>query len=105
MPIQYNQGEVVFDGRCEVEEADVLLEWLRRTPEPRACLGTCTDLHTALAQLLIVAKFRIAVRPADPLLAACLGAAASVRTASAGVSQGAAAKPPGAPKLKRKTAR
>jgi hypothetical protein len=81
MPIQYRENEAVFEGRCEPEEADALLEWLRRTPEPAADLGTCLDLHTALAQLLLAACVRIAAAPPDRFLAACLATAGSPRAA------------------------
>jgi len=82
MPIQYREDQAVFEGRCEPEEADALLEWLRRTPEPKADLGACVDLHTALAQLLLVAAVRVATPPPDRFLAACLGAAALPRAAT-----------------------
>jgi len=75
MPIQYLDDQAVFEGHCEPEEADALLEWLRRTPEPKADLGGCVDLHTALAQLLMVARVRVAVPPADDFLAALLNGA------------------------------
>ncbi len=77
MPITYPEEGVaraVFAGRCVPEEADALLEWLRRSPEPQADFGQCTDLHTALAQLLLASATAIAAPPPDALLAACLAA-------------------------------
>jgi hypothetical protein len=76
MAIAYPEApdaRAVFAGRCVVEDADALLEWLRRTPEPEADLAGCTDLHTALAQLLLAARARIVAPPADRMLASCLG--------------------------------
>jgi len=89
MPIQYLDDQAVFEGHCEPEEADALLEWLRRTPEPKADLGGCVDLHTALAQLLMVARVRVAPPPADGFLAACLGgnAAAPAPSGAAGINE------------------
>ena len=93
MPIQYYDDQAVFEGRCEPEEADGLLGWLRRTPHPQADLGACVDLHTALAQLLLVAAVRVAAPPPDSFLAACLGAAALARAA---IPLYTLVKPPGA---------
>ncbi len=75
MPIQYTEGEdacAVFEGRCIAEEADNFLEWLRRTYDPSVDLASCTDVHTALFQLLIGAGLRIAQFPPDALLAGLL---------------------------------
>jgi hypothetical protein len=75
MPIQYAEGDepyAIFEGRCVVEEADTFLEWLRNSYDPVADLGVCTDLHTALLQLLLGPKVRIARMPPDALLAGLL---------------------------------
>jgi hypothetical protein len=72
MPIHYRDDRAVFEGRCEPEEADALLEWLRLASAPAADLSACQDLHTALAQLLIAARVRLAAAPPDRLLEACL---------------------------------
>jgi hypothetical protein len=74
MPIAFLNDRAVFGGRCAPEEADTLLDWLRRTPGGAVDLGGCPDLHTALAQVLLAARPRMLVAPPDPLLAACLGA-------------------------------
>lgn len=80
MPILYpaEGGEAcaAFEGRCAPEEADALLEWLRRTPAPAADLHSCDDLHTALVQLLLAARVRLVTPPRDPFLAACLAPSA-----------------------------
>jgi len=76
MPIRFHANAslpAIFEGPCVVEEADALLEWLRRTPTPAADLGACTELHTALAQLLMAARVKLVVPPVDRLLADCLG--------------------------------
>lgn len=75
MPIRYAEEpapRAVFEGDCAPEEADQLLDWLRATPRPVVDLGGCEALHTALAQLLVVARVQLAVPPANALLAACL---------------------------------
>jgi hypothetical protein len=78
MPIQLPRDggtRAVFAGRCDPEDADGLLDWLRRTPDAEADLAACTDLHTALAQLLFAGRVRLAAPPADRVLAECLHAA------------------------------
>jgi hypothetical protein len=103
MPIQFPTDGgacAVFAGRCVPEEADGLLEWLRRTPYAEADLASCTDLHTALAQLLIAGRVRLAAPPDDGVLEACLHAAG---LASAVVVT-AAPKSPGTPRKPRKPA-
>jgi hypothetical protein len=75
MPIQYAEGDepcAIFEGRCIAEDADTFLEWLRRTYDPVVDLKSCTDLHTALMQLLVGAKLRIVQFPPDALLAGLL---------------------------------
>jgi two-component system chemotaxis response regulator CheY len=46
--------------------------------DPEADLGACEHLHTALAQLLLAARVRLAARPYDRVLATCLGAAVAL---------------------------
>ncbi|TCZ65000.1 hypothetical protein [Roseicella aquatilis] len=75
MPISYAGNRAEFTGRCIAEEADALLDWLRGTPDAAVDLGGCDDLHTALAQLLLVARVPLVSPPNDPCLAACFGAA------------------------------
>ena len=75
MAIRYVAGEepcATFEGRCVAEDAEAFLEWLRRTYEPVADLRSCTDLHTALMQLLLGTKVRISQLPSDALLAGLL---------------------------------
>jgi hypothetical protein len=84
MPITFVVGDLpqaIFSGRCAPDEADALLEWLRTTSQPAADLGTCDALHTALVQLLIVARVHITAPPPDAVLAACLRAAGCVTSA------------------------
>lgn len=86
MPVHYPDADshtAVFHGSCAPEEADALLEWLRRTPDPCADLSGCADLHTAVAQLLLAANVLIVARSADPMLAGCLGTGAVTANAFA----------------------
>lgn len=56
------------------EEVDGLLDWLRRTYEPVADLRGCTDLHSALLQLLLATGLPMTQPPPDKFLAGLLAA-------------------------------
>ena len=77
MPIRYTDNSpatAIFEGNCAPEEADALLEWLRRTPAPAADLRAVGEPHTALVQLLLAARVQMIAPPNDPVFAACLDA-------------------------------
>ena len=112
MPIRYAEDSpptAVFEGHCAPEEADGLLEWLRRTSEPAANLRACEAPHTALVQLLLAAKVRLAAAPADPILAACLEAhlpyAANTPPAAEDQPRGRGTKNPSHPKRRTQNAK
>lgn len=65
MAITYQKKVAVFDDIVGVEEADGLLEWLRRSPRNRLDLAACTHLHAANLQVMMTAKPSIAVWPKD----------------------------------------
>jgi hypothetical protein len=48
------------------------VEWLRRTYEPVADLAACTDLHSALMQVLLATRLPVSQLPADAFLAGLL---------------------------------
>jgi hypothetical protein len=110
MPVRYSDAVAVFEGPCAPEEADALLEWLRRAPLAVADLGACDAPHTALVQLLLAGKVRLAAPPSDPVLAACLTAHLAPAGAPEPAVRGeghdggarAAKKPPGRTRLSSK---
>jgi hypothetical protein len=68
MPLLF-EGELVrFQDVCAVEEAMSLVERLRNHERAAVDLGGCTYLHTALLQLLLLARPTIAHAPTDPFL-------------------------------------
>jgi hypothetical protein len=69
MPIRFDGATARFDGACSVEEALPLSEWLMATGDARLDLGACTDLHTAVLQVLMAAKRPVTVPPDDAFLA------------------------------------
>jgi len=73
MPIRFEESVAVFEGACAVDEAMALAEWLDGREAARVDLGRCTGLHTALLQLLLVARAEVAVEPEDGFLKAWVG--------------------------------
>jgi hypothetical protein len=69
MPLTFAETLVRFEGVCCVEEALPLLEHCRNTKAPEVDLSDCTYLHTALLQVLLLARPLVTVLPADPFLA------------------------------------
>ncbi|WP_247877872.1 hypothetical protein [Azospirillum sp. TSO22-1] len=69
MPVRYDGVVARFEGLCGVEEALPLSDWLLATPDARLDLGPCTELHTALLQVLMAARRPVDVPPEDEFLA------------------------------------
>jgi hypothetical protein len=63
MTIEVEAGEIRLTGRCGAEEAETLLSLLLAGND-RVDLTGCEHLHTALLQLLIVARPAIRGEPA-----------------------------------------
>lgn len=73
MPIRYDDDLARFEAACTVDEALPLAEWLEATAAPRVDLSACTDLHTALLQLLLAARPAVDGAAADAFLARWIG--------------------------------
>lgn len=69
MPLVFTETQVRFEDVCTVEDALPLLDFLKGSAAPEIDLSACTHLHTALLQLLLAARPRLATPPADPTLA------------------------------------
>jgi hypothetical protein len=69
MPLVFTETQVRFEAVCTVEDALPLLEYLKANAAPEVDLSACTHLHTALLQLLLAVRPRLASPPADPTLA------------------------------------
>jgi len=50
-----NEGIIVLDGECAVEDAETLLRLLQAQPEGPVDWSACTRLHTAVLQVLMAA--------------------------------------------------
>lgn len=73
MPITFTKTQARFQNTCTVEEALPLLEFLNKAKAPKVDLAACTYLHTALLQLLLMARPRISAPPSDPVVARWVG--------------------------------
>jgi len=69
MTLIFKDTHVCFDDVCTVEEAVQLIEHLRAHNDAHVDLSGCSYLHTALVQLLLIARPRMATSPCDPFLA------------------------------------
>ncbi len=68
MPLVFEGPRVRFEDVCTVEDAMPLIEHLRNTDAVEVDLADCAYLHTALLQLLLIARPRILAMPTDPFL-------------------------------------
>lgn len=84
MPIRYDADLARFEAACTVEDALPLAEWLEATAAPRVDLSACTDLHTALLQLLLAARPTMTAGPEDAFLARWVGPALGVALSPGG---------------------
>jgi len=74
-------GIIHLDAVCGIEDAEALLRHLLAVPAPRVDWRSCTQAHTAVIQLLLVARPCMDGPPKDSFLARhvapLLGTAAS----------------------------
>jgi hypothetical protein len=68
MPLIFGEDTVQIDGVCGVDEAMPLLEFLQAHGAARIDMRTCTHLHSAALQVLMVAALRVAVPPEEEFL-------------------------------------
>lgn len=61
-------GSVELKGLCSVEDAEVLLQHLLGNPKAMIVWGACEWAHTAVLQVLLVAKAVPAGIPTSPFL-------------------------------------
>jgi len=68
MTIKLGKKAARFTGVCTIEEAESLLDWVQAHSQPRADLGDCEHLHTALLQILMAHRVSVTRLPPDPWL-------------------------------------
>lgn len=62
------QGEIVLEGACSSEDAEVLLQNLIAAPAARVDLRACESAHTAVIQVLLAANPNVLGPPAGAAL-------------------------------------
>jgi hypothetical protein len=63
-----DDGTILLEGRCPIEDAESLLQLLLRTPGGCVDLRSCNHAHTAVIQVLIAAKPKIRTPSPAPFL-------------------------------------
>jgi len=61
-------GTIVLDGSCPNEDAELLLQLLLETPGARVDWRACRGAHSAVIQVLLVARPLVLGPPADAAL-------------------------------------
>jgi hypothetical protein len=61
-------GRIVLEGACPVEDAEPLLQLLQATPDADCDWTTCGPLHSAVVQVILVARPRLIGPCGDPWL-------------------------------------
>ncbi|WP_028535506.1 hypothetical protein [Paludibacterium yongneupense] len=72
MAIEFQEKTVLLKGCVGVEEAELLLEWLQKTPCGQVDLTACTHLHAANLQVLMAARPTVLAWPKEAALLAWL---------------------------------
>lgn len=75
MPVRYLKKHAALEAVVSVEDAESLTQWLQQQATPAVHLGKCEHVHGAVLQVLLALRPRLCAPPADPWLAAVLGAA------------------------------
>ena len=64
-----DDGTIVLDGPCSVEDAEPLLRLLHATPDAAVDWKQCGTLHTAVVQVLLAARPTLVGPCGDPWVA------------------------------------
>ena len=77
MAIRYLKKHAALEDIVTVEDADALLEWLKKQPKPAVNLSKSKHLHAAILQVLLATRPAIVGEVPDPWMAQALAAAAA----------------------------
>ncbi len=72
MPLDFSDDRITLSGICPIEEAEPLLDALRRLATPRVDVAGLDHAHTAVLQVLMACQARILGTPTDAVTAASL---------------------------------
>lgn len=69
MTVRRNEdGTIVIDGTCRVDDVEALMALLHAEPRPSLDWTGCRQIHTAVLQLILVMKPAIRGPCGDPLV-------------------------------------
>lgn len=68
MTVRLTDGTIHLEGRCCVEDAEGLQGYLLAAPESAVEWGACERLHSAVLQVLLIARPRISGAPPSAFL-------------------------------------
>jgi hypothetical protein len=63
---RHEDGTILLEGRCPVEDAEPLLQLLQETPPARCDWTRCSHLHSAVAQVILAARPNLVGPCGDP---------------------------------------
>ncbi len=69
MPITYKGNVAYFTQGCSLDDAQSLHEWFLEHPKGKINLKNCSEMHTAVLQILLASSAPITVDPLDEQLA------------------------------------
>jgi hypothetical protein len=68
-----DDGAIILEGRCSVEDAEPLLQLLNATPHAPCDWTRCSHLHTAILQILLATRPALVGPCGDPWIEQWLG--------------------------------
>ena len=68
-----DDGAIILDGRCSVEDAEPLLQLLNATPQAPCDWSRCSHLHTAVLQVLLATRPALVGPCGDPWVEQWIG--------------------------------
>lgn len=74
MAIRYDDARAMLEGWVGVEEAEALAAWLKEAPGRGLDLAGCTQVHSAVLQVLLALRPVLLAPPPEATLAAALAA-------------------------------
>ena len=69
MGIRYLKKHAALEEIVTVEDAEALVEWIKKQAKPAVNVSKCVHMHAAVLQVLMATRPHILGEASDPLLA------------------------------------
>ena len=69
MAIEFQTDHVQLSGKCRLEDAEHLREWLQQNPNSALDLSACTHVHTGILQIILAHGRMPSALPTDMVFA------------------------------------